>query len=78
MQDLVIKNVNTADYESFNLNQYYDPEGEHKRVFEFKKSNVVSPYKTGEENLRLIFIHCNPGKVIIHIINISVEKRSST
>ncbi len=32
MQDLVIKNVNTADYEGFNLNPFYDPEGEHKRL----------------------------------------------
>ncbi len=32
MQDLVIKNVNTADYEGFNLNPFYDPEGEHNRL----------------------------------------------
>lgn len=62
MQDLVIKNVNTADYESFNLNQFYDPEGEHKRVFEFQKSNVVSPYKTGEGKLTINFYILQPGK----------------
>lgn len=48
MQELIIKNVNTSEYESVNLNQHYDPNGEHKRAFE---------------------------KVIIHITNISDEKK---
>lgn len=62
MQDLVIKNVNTMDYESFNLNQFYDPNGEHKQSFEFQRGNVVSPYKDGEGKLSINFYTLQPGK----------------
>ena len=43
MQDLVIKNVKTAEYKETNLNQFYDPDGVHKRQFGFLKSNVTAP-----------------------------------
>lgn len=62
MQELIIRNVNTSEYESVNLNQYYDPHGEHKRAFEFQKSNVVSPYKSGEGKLTINFYTLQPGK----------------
>lgn len=62
MQELVIKNVKTAQYENFNLNQYYDPNGEHKQAFEFAKSNVVSPYLNGEGKLTINFYILEPGK----------------
>ncbi len=75
MQELIIRNVNTSEYESVNLNQYYDPNGEHKRAFEFQKSNIVSPYKSGEGKLTINFYTLQPGKVIIHITNILEEKK---
>lgn len=62
MQGLIIRNVNTSEYESVNLNQYYDPNGEHERAFEFQKSNVVSPYKSGEGKLTINFYTLQPGK----------------
>lgn len=62
MQELVIKNVNTAQYEEINLNQHYDPNGEHRHAFEFQRSNVVSPYKNGEGKLNINFYILQPGK----------------
>ncbi len=62
MQELVIRNVKTSKYESINLNQHYDSNGEHKKAFEFQKSNVVSPYKNGEGKLTINFYTLQPGK----------------
>ncbi len=62
MQELVIKNVKNSEYERVNLNQYYDPGTEHKRSFEFLKSNVASPYKDGEGKLTVNFYTLQPGK----------------
>ncbi len=62
MQELTIKNVKTSEYESVNLNQFYDPNGEHKHIFEFQRSNVVSPYKNGEGKLTINFYTLQPGK----------------
>lgn len=62
MQDIVIKNVKTTEYESYNLNQYYDPNGEHKHSFEFQRGNVFSPYKSGEGKLSINFYTLQPGK----------------
>lgn len=47
MQELVIKNVKTAHYRDVNLNQIYDPNGKHKQSYEFQRSDVVSPYRSG-------------------------------
>ena len=62
MQDLIIRNVYTSAYENVNLNQYHDPEGDHKRSFEFLKSNVAAPYRTGEGKLAVNFYTLLPGK----------------
>lgn len=62
MQELVIKNVKTTEYESFNLNQFYAPNDEHRRSFEFQRGNVVSPYKSGEGKLTINFYTLQPGK----------------
>ncbi|MBR7020991.1 MAG: cupin domain-containing protein [Lachnospiraceae bacterium] len=62
MQDLVIKNVKTAEYKEVDLNKHYDPEGEHLRRFGFLKSTVVSPYKDGEGNLSVAFYTLLPGQ----------------
>ncbi len=62
MQELVIKNVKDSEYERVNLNQYYDPGTEHKRSFEFLKSNVASSYKDGEGKLTVNFYTLQPGK----------------
>ena len=62
MQDIIVKNVHTATFEEVNLNQYYDAEGEHKRNFEFLKSNVAAPYRTGEGKLAVNFYTLQPGK----------------
>ncbi|MCR5323660.1 MAG: cupin domain-containing protein [Lachnospiraceae bacterium] len=62
MQDIIIRNVYTSTYENVNLNQYHDPEGDHKRAFEFFKSNVAAPYRTGEGKLAVNFYTLQPGK----------------
>ncbi|MCR5767241.1 MAG: cupin domain-containing protein [Lachnospiraceae bacterium] len=62
MQDIIIRNVYTSAYENVNLNQHYDPEGDHKRAFEFLKSNVAAPYRTGEGKLAVNFYTLQPGK----------------
>ncbi|MBO4921146.1 MAG: cupin domain-containing protein [Lachnospiraceae bacterium] len=62
MQDIIIKNVKTAEYKDVDLNQFYDPNGEHKRKFGFKKSNVTAPYKTGEGQLTVNFYTLMPGQ----------------
>lgn len=62
MQDMVIKNVKTAQYRNVNLNQIYDPNGKHKQSFEFQRSDVVSPYRSGEGNLNINFYALQPGK----------------
>lgn len=62
MQDLVIKNVKTAQYQNVNLNQIYDQQGTHKQSFEFQRSDVVSPYRSGEGKLNINFYILQPGK----------------
>lgn len=62
MQDLIIKNVKTAEYKTVDLNQLYDPEGEHCHQFGFLKSTVVSPYKVGEGKLSVAFYTLMPGQ----------------
>ena len=62
MQELVIKNVKTTEYESYNLNQFYAPNGEHRQSFEFQRGNVVSPYKSGEGKLTINFYTLQPWK----------------
>ena len=46
MRDLIIKNVKDDGYEKKDLNQRYDPNGEHKRSYEFLKNEVFSPYRS--------------------------------
>lgn len=62
MRDVIIKNVKDPGYETKNLNQVYDPEGEHKRSFEFLKNEVFSPYRSGEGGLCVNFYTLMPGK----------------
>ena len=62
MQEMVINNVKTAQCRDVNLNQFYDPNGKHKQVFEFLKSDVASPYKNGEGKLSVSFYTLQPGK----------------
>ncbi len=62
MQDLVIKNVKTAEYKEVDLNRIHDPEGEHQHQFGFLKSTVVSPYKDGEGKMSVAFYTLLPGQ----------------
>ncbi len=62
MQDLVIKNVITAEYKDVDLNQFHDPGQEHRHNFGFLKSTVISPYKTGEGKLSISFYTLKPGQ----------------
>ena len=62
MRDIIIKNVNDPGYENKNLNQFYDPDGEHKRSYEFSKKEVFSPYRSGEGQLTINFYTLMPGK----------------
>ncbi len=62
MRDLIIKNVKDEGYKVKNLNRFYDPDGEHKRSFEFLKKEVFSPYRSGEGQLTVNFYTIMPGK----------------
>lgn len=62
MQEVVIRNVKTATYHDVNLNEIYDPKGKHKQTFGFQKSDVVSPYISGEGKLNINFYTLQPGK----------------
>ena len=62
MRDIIIKNVKDPGYEVKNLNQIYDPAGEHKRSYEFLKNEVYSPYRNGEGQLTVNFYTLLPGK----------------
>ena len=62
MRDIIIKNVNEPGYEEKNLNQIYDPAGQHKREFGFLKNEVFSPYRSGEGGLCVNFYTLMPGK----------------
>lgn len=62
MQELEIKNVKTAQYQNVNLNQIYDQDSKHVQSFEFQRSDVASPYKSGEGKLSVNFYTLQPGK----------------
>lgn len=59
---MVIKNVKTAQYQNVNLNHFYDPNSNHKRSYEFQRSDIVSPYRSGEGKLNINFYTLQPGK----------------
>jgi len=61
MQELIIKNVKTAEYKEINMNKIFDPENEHQKSFEFENSAVSSPYATGGK-LFVTFYTLMPGK----------------
>lgn len=58
IQDLIIKNVKTADYKDVNMNKIFDPDTTHQKEFEFKNSTVASP----EGKLFVTFYTLPPGK----------------
>ncbi|HKL98612.1 MAG TPA: cupin domain-containing protein [Mobilitalea sp.] len=62
MRELEIKNVKTAQYSDFNLNQIYEYIGKSKQSFEFQRSESVSPYRSGEGKLSVNFYTLQPGK----------------
>lgn len=62
MRELEIKNVKTAQYQDFNLNQIYNYNDEKGEVFGFQKSESVSPYRSGEGKLSVNFYSLQPGK----------------
>jgi len=61
MQELIIKNVKTAEYKDVNLNKIFDPETVHTKALEFKNSAVSSPHAT-EGKLYVTFYTLMPGK----------------
>ena len=71
MQELVIKNVKTAEYKEVNINKMFDPQTEHKKSFEFKNSTVSSPQSEGK--LFVTFYTLMPGKT-----NYPYHQHSST
>ncbi|MCL2360438.1 MAG: cupin domain-containing protein [Defluviitaleaceae bacterium] len=62
MQELIIKNVKTAQFNDVNLNKIFDPETKHSKSFEFQKSDVASPYMAKEGKLAIKFYTLAPGK----------------
>lgn len=62
MKKLEIKNVKTTQYQDINLNQFYGQNSKHGQTFEFKKSEVTSPFKNGEGELSVSFYTLLPGK----------------
>jgi len=61
MQELIIKNVKTAEYKDVNMNKIFDPEAQHQKSFEFKNSTVSSPQAT-DGKLFVTFYTLMPGK----------------
>ena len=61
MQELIIKNVKTAEYSDVNLNQIFDPQTEHEKSFAFKNATVSSPHTT-QGKLYVTFYTLMPGK----------------
>lgn len=62
MRELEIKNVKTAQYRDFNLNQIYDYIGKSEQSFEFQRSEIGSKYRSvdGTNRIRIIienFLH---------------------
>jgi len=43
MHDLIVMNVKEASFKDNNLNKYFDPNVEHKHLFEFKNCKVTNP-----------------------------------
>jgi len=58
MQELIIKNVKTADYKDVNMNKIFDPDTTHQKALEFKNSTVASP----EGKTFVTFYTLAPGK----------------
>ena len=61
MQELIIKNVKTAEYKNVSLNGIFDPETIHEKSFEFKNSIISSPHET-EGKLYVTLYTLMPGK----------------
>jgi len=61
MQELIIKNVKTAEYKDVNLCKIFDPKSTHQKDFEFKNSVVSSPNATNGK-LYVTFYTLLPGK----------------
>ena len=62
MRDLIVMNVKEASFKDNNLNKYFDPNVEHKHLFEFKNCKVTNPDGNGEEKLSVSFYILEPGK----------------
>lgn len=62
MRELEIKNVKTAQYRDFSLNQIYDYIGKSEQSYEFQRSESVSPYISGEGKLSVNFYKLQAGK----------------
>jgi len=62
MQELIIKNVKTAEFRDVNLNQIFDPDGTHQREYAFQIGDVASPYRSQEGKLCVTFYTLLPGK----------------
>ena len=61
MQEIIIKNVKTAEYKDVSLNKIFEPETEHKKSLEFKNSTVSAPHTTNGK-LYVTFYTLMPGK----------------
>ena len=62
MQEIILKNVKTAQYTDVNLNKTYDPDTIHEKSFAFKRCNITSPQESGEGKLSVRFYILSPGK----------------
>lgn len=62
MQEIILKNMKTAEYEDVNLNSLLDPLSAHQKSYEFMNSIVTNPNVTGEGKLKIAFYKLMPGK----------------
>ena len=62
MQKMIIANVKTAEYQGLNLNQIFDPNGQHEHSFEFQRNFVCSPFTGNGGKLEIFFYTLQPGK----------------
>ena len=66
MQELIIKNVKTAEYNCFNLNKLFgsEPDKKSRKNYEYQKSVVSDPHISGKGKLSAFFHILQPGNAL--------------
>jgi len=63
VEKIIISNVKDTECNwDANLNKTFDPDGQHKHSYAFKRSNISQPFAQGWGKLEVYFITLEPGK----------------